>query len=92
MYGKTGSLNATSKKILELTTGNIYRSACEAAKALNLCFSHVCAVARGERGSTGGYVFRYIDENNNPIKPQNTANIKSIKTKNRILPQYLNLI
>lgn len=92
MFGKTGELNKTSKKVLELTTGRIYGSACEAARELKLGFSHVCAVARGERGSTGGYVFRYLDENNNPIKIENSAQIKLKKIKQNILPKYLYLI
>lgn len=71
MFGKTGELNKTSKKIIELTTNKTYGSASEAARILNLSFSHVCAVARGERGSTGGYVFRYLDENNSPLKVEN---------------------
>ena len=92
MFGKTGELNKTSKKIIELTTGKIYNSASEAAKELKLSFSHVCAVARGKRGSTGGYVFRYLDKNNNPIKIENSAKIKTLKIKKNILPKFLYLI
>ena len=92
MFGKTGELNKTSKKVIELTTGNIYGSASEAARELKLGFSHVCAVARGERGSTGGYIFRYVDSNNNPIKIKNSTKIKSLKIKEKVLPQYLYLI
>lgn len=92
MFGKTGELNKTSKKVIELTTGNIYGSASEAARELKLGFSHVCAVAKGERGSTGGYIFRYVDSNNNPIKIKNSTKIKSLKIKEKVLPQYLYLI
>jgi group I intron endonuclease len=92
MYGKTGSLNVTSKKVIDLTTGKFYGSACEAAKELNLSFSHVCAVARGERGSTGSKVFRYVDESNTPIKPNKTCAIKSKKIIQTILPEFLYLI
>ena len=92
MYGKTGELNKTSKKVLELTTDTIYGSASEAARQLNIEFSHICAVARGERGSTKGYVFRYLDENNNPIKIENPVQIKFKKVKQNILPKYLYLI
>lgn len=92
MFGKTGKLNKTSKKVLELTSGKTYDSACEAARELKLQFSHICAVARGERGSTGGYVFRYLDENDTPIKIENSAKIKFLKVKNSILPEYLYLI
>lgn len=92
MWNKTGYQNATSKKIIELTTGNIYESANLAAIDLNLNFSHVCAVARGKRGSHKGYVFRYLDEDNNPIQPNNCAYIKSLKIKNSILPHFRYLI
>lgn len=92
MYGKTGELNHSSKKVLEITTDRIYGSASEAARELNVEFSHVCAVARGERGSTGGYVFRYLDKNNIPIKPEKNTLIKSKSIKNKILPKYLYLI
>lgn len=50
-----------SQSIIELTTGKTYESANLASKDLNLHPAHVCGVARGERGSTGGYVFRYMD-------------------------------
>lgn len=88
MYGKTGQLNNTSKKIVELTTGNIYESANLAAKDLQINFSHVCAVARGERGSHKGYVFRYLDDSDNPIQNSNFAKIKSKKIQENILPKY----
>ena len=64
MYGKRGELNITSKRVIELTTGKIYESASLAADELKVNFSHVCAVARGERGSHKGYVVRYLDSNN----------------------------
>lgn len=92
MYGKRGELNATSKKVIELTTGKIYNSAMLAADDLQLEFSHVCSVARGDRGSHKGYVFRYLDENNKPIKNQYQATIKFKKVKENILPQFLYLL
>ena len=92
MYGKRGELNATSKKVIELTTGKIYNSAMLAADNLQLEFSHVCSVARGDRGSHKGYVFRYLDENNKPIKNQYQATIKFKKVKESILPQFLYLL
>ena len=92
MYGKKGKLNPTSKRVIELTTGKIYDSASLAAEDLQLNFSHVCAVARGTRGSHKGYVFRYLDENDNPIQTSNFALIKYKKVKENILPQYKYLI
>lgn len=68
-FGKVGSLNSTSKKVIDLNTNKIYESASLAAKELNLNFSHICACARGARGSTGGHIFRYIDEDNEIILP-----------------------
>ena len=50
MYGKKGEQNKTSKPVIELTTGIKYGSASYAAECLNLKFSHICSVARGERG------------------------------------------
>lgn len=88
MYGKTGSLNTTSKKVVELTTGNIYESASLAANDLGLNFSHVCAVARGTRGSHKGYVFRYLDKNNMPIQSPNFAKIKYKSVQQSIIPKY----
>lgn len=92
MYGKKGELNVTSKKVIELTTGKIYGSASLAAEELNINFSHICAVARGDRGSHKGYVFRYLDENNNPIQNPNFAKIKFKKVINNILPEFMYLI
>lgn len=88
MYGKVGQQNAMSNPIIELTTGNIYESANLASKDLNLHFSHVCSVARGERGSTGGHVFRYLDKNGNIIQPDKITKIKSPSVKQKVLPQY----
>lgn len=92
MYGKRGALNNTSKRILDLTTGIIYESAMLASDELDLNFSHVCAVARGKRGSHKDHVFRYVDENNNIIQPESIAYIKSRKVKDSILPEYLQYI
>lgn len=92
MFGKKGSQNVTSKKIVELTTGKIYGSASLAAEDLNINFSHVCAVARGKRGSHKGYVFRYLDENNIPIQNSSFAQIKFKSIKEKILPEYKYLI
>lgn len=88
MYGKTGSENPTSKPIVDLTTGVIYGAAMEAARELNLNFSHVCAVARGTRGATGGKVFRFINENNEIIQPEHITFIKSKQTKENVLSEY----
>lgn len=88
MYGRTGSLNKTSKKVIDLTTGIVYDSALEASRKLNLCFSHICSVARGVRGSTGDRVFRYLDAKGNIIQPPKVVPIKSYSTYNNILDKY----
>ena len=90
-FGKTGKEDAMSKPIIELTTGKTFESANLAAKFFDLCFSHVCAVARGERGSTGGKIFRYLDENNKPIYVKHVK-IKINKARDAVLPEYKYLI
>lgn len=92
MHGKTGVLNPTSKKIIELTTGAIFGSAMEAGRELKLNFSHICAVARGERGSAGGKVFRYLDEANSPIRPDSPVKIKSLKIREEVKEEYRYLL
>ena len=82
MYGKTGELNPTSKKVINIMTNTIFGSASEAARYDNTNFSHVGSVCRGSRGSAKGYVYRYLDENNNIIEPINPAYIKAKKVEN----------
>lgn len=88
MYGKRGSLNVTSKPVIELTTGQIFGSASLAAEFFHVQLGHVCDVARGERGSTADRVFRYLDENGNIIMPEKVAAIKKFATRDAVLPQY----
>lgn len=92
MYGKKGFDNLSSKPVIEITTGKKYGSASVAAEQLGVNFSHVCAVARGDRGSTGGFVFRYLDDNHEPIRPENPSYIKFVKVRNNILDKYKYLI
>lgn len=91
MYGRVGVLNPKSKPVIELTTGKEYESANLASIENGISFSHVCSCARGERGSAGGLVFRYI-ENGEPIKPDSPAKIKSKITKEKVLSQYKYLL
>lgn len=81
-YGKTGKLSPTSKPIICLTNNQIYESAMECSKILDLNFSHISAVCRGTRGSTGGLVFRWLDENNNIIEPEKPSKRKVKKIIN----------
>ena len=88
MWGRFGAANPTSKRVIDPTTGTIYGAAMEAARVLGLNFSHICAVCRGARGSTGNRVFRYLDEKGEIILPKKRAYIKAHKSKNAVLPQY----
>ena len=88
MYGKVGKENHASKPIIDLVDDIVYDSANIAAKELGLSASHICSVARGERGSCGGHVFRYLDKNNNIIQPKNIAFIKYKNLIERIPEQY----
>lgn len=88
MFGRIGAENPSSIKTIELTTGIIYDSATIAAQYYNLNISHICAVCRGERGSTGGLVFRYLDNNNLPIKPNKNTKIKSSEIRNKIKKEF----
>lgn len=92
MYGKIGKDNVTSKPVIELTTDSIYESASIAGRELNLSFSHICSCCRGTRGSVGGYVFRYLNEDNTIYQPEKITYIKSFETKNKVLPKYQYLI
>lgn len=88
MYGKCGSLNGYSKTVIDITSGKIFEIAMLAAKEYNLNFSHICACARGTRGSTGGKIFRYLDKDNNIILPENRVIPRSQKTKDSVLDKY----
>ena len=81
MYGKTGDLNPTSKRVKNITTGEIFGSSMECARELGLNFSHVSAVCRGSRKSTGKMVFRYLDEDGKVIEPIIISKPKRINRK-----------
>lgn len=82
MWGIKGELNKCSKKVIELTTGKIYASATEATEKLNLgvnAITKVCACARGDRNSTHNLVFRYLDDELNPIYVDLPKSEKEVK-------------
>lgn len=58
MYGKTPS---NARRVLCITTGEIFDTATKCAKYYNLCISKICAVCRGERKTHGKMKFKYID-------------------------------
>lgn len=70
MYGRTGALNPTSKEVIDLDTKIIYPSATICAQELGLSLSKVCAVCRGDRGSTQGKIFRYVGQEDTVSKLQ----------------------
>lgn len=91
MYKKRGKENPTSKKTIELTTGLIFDNLTLACEYFNTSISHSASVARGERGSTNGKVFRYMNDDE-IILPENIAYIKSKKTRNSVLEKFKHLI
>lgn len=82
MFGKRGRLNPTSKKVKNITTGVEYESASECAKTENINLSHVCAVCRGDRGSTNNCIYRYLDDKGDVIPPQKKTDIKNKPVRN----------
>lgn len=86
-YGKKGVLNPRSKRVLNLTTNVIYESSNMCAIELGLSCSHICAVCRGERGSVGGFIFRYIDSEGSIIQPKQITKPRDIK---RVVNVYTN--
>lgn len=86
MYGKTGSQNPYSKRILNVTDGIIYSSGTDCAKNENIpnsCISKLYAVCRGERKTVLNKVYRYIDENDNIISDYYNDNIIYNLTTNK---------
>ena len=82
MYGRVGADNPTSKRVINLATKEILNSATEMAEKEGLSVSKVCAVCRGERGTAGGRIFRYLDEEGNIIEPENVKGVLRRKIVN----------
>lgn len=76
MYGVKGSDNHSSKRVKDIFNNIIYVSATDASEKLGIQQSKICACARGDRISVGGYVFRYVDENENIIPCTGNADYK----------------
>lgn len=60
LYGKTGADCKNSKRVMNITTGEIYVSASDAAQRLNLDNSSICACCRGRRKTCGSYEWKFI--------------------------------
>lgn len=82
MFGKKGSLNQTSKRVINLNSREIYESISYCAEKEQISASHISAVCLGKRGSVNGKVFRYIDKFNNIIEPLHNTKIKNRKVIN----------
>lgn len=90
MYNVKGKMNKTSKPIIELKTNKHYDSITQAANELNLNLSHIAAVCRGNRNSTGGYMFRFIDENGNTIETERSSVNRARRIKNKTTGKIYN--
>lgn len=70
MLGKFGANHNCSKKIYQIDTITYkilkkYNCITEAAKENNINISSISSCLRGRYKSAGGYIWRYVDENNN---------------------------
>lgn len=72
MYGRTGKDNPSSKRVINLTTNEIFDSVEDLCRN-NPWYGHskVCAVCRGDRKTHKGCVFRYLDDDGNIIENSN---------------------
>jgi len=50
-----------SKKVINLDTNEVFASASEAGKSVNLTSSAICNVCQGRRTTAGGYHWKYVD-------------------------------
>lgn len=82
LKGKYMNAEATSKPIMDMTTGKTYPSISEASRVTGLKVQSICRVLKGIQLQTGGLKFCYIDDNGNP----DTSNLRSINRKQ--LPVY----
>lgn len=87
MYGRVGKHNPTSIPVIELTTGKKFQSIREATNFFGASHSHAASVARGERGSTSGRVFRHLEDGEIRFN-EDFCKIKALKTREAVLPQF----
>jgi hypothetical protein len=64
--GRIGAMHPGSKSVIGINTMTgenvFYESASQAAKSLGMCFSKICACARGDRRTHKGYRWKYGPE------------------------------
>ena len=82
LKGKHLNEKATSKPVIDMTTGKQYPSISEAARDTGLLVQSICRMLKSKQLQTGGHKFCYIDETGNP----DTSNIRTINRKQ--LPVY----
>lgn len=58
---KTGWLPSNTKKVVCIQTNQVFNSSHEAARILGLNRSHITSCCTGNRKSTGGYNFKYLE-------------------------------
>lgn len=82
LKGKYMNAEATSKPIMDMTTGIVYPSISEAAREMGCKVQSICRVLKAKQLQTAGHRFCYVDSDNNP----DTSNLRSINRKQ--LPVY----
>ena len=60
--GQKRRVLAQCKPVLCIETGEIYMTAVEAGKQININYKHICDCCRGRRKTTGGYHWKYVEQ------------------------------
>lgn len=75
--GRVGKLHARSKPVIGVHTQTgeqvFFESASQAGLAMNMCFSRICACARGERGTHKKYAWRWAGADDLSIENSNAC-------------------
>ena len=70
--GGDGIINCNDKPVNQYDSNgkflNTYKSAHEAERQTQICFTNICKVCRKERPHAGGYIWRYVSDTS-PIEP-----------------------
>lgn len=82
LKGKYMNAEATSKPIIDMTTGVQYPSISEAGRDTGIAVQEICRILKGKGLTAKGHKFCYVDEHGNP----NTSNLRPINRKQ--LPVY----